>query len=602
MSLTSEQYENKIKELEKEVEELKKRQTVQMKRQHYGLTWVDVPEAFDKESENKIPVLEEIKEKAISNDDGKPTHILIEGDNYHALQCLNYTHKGKVDVIYIDPPYNTGSDGFKYKDARFLDEYPDGTLVPKDHPLRHSVWLSFMEKRLKLAKSLLTEDGLIFISIDDNEQTNLKMLCDSIFGEDNFFSTICIELTKTQGMKVEAAQNGTIVKNHEYILVYCNNRFQAGTNRKPLFDKAEPYDNHFNLIIDQNGNQISLLDYLVSNEFCREEFENYKISITYENIHLLMRISKKFNDYMLRTISPILYRTSMITSKEVQSLEIKEGEIVAYKKYLLIKNKKGTIEQLQSFYNTLHETDDYVPEYCRTTIRGTLWKGFYSDMMNVAKEGGVEFKNGKKPKRLVKQLLKYTNRDKAIILDFFAGSGTTGHSVLELNLEDGGSRQFILIQSPENNICDKITYTRIHNVLSSMGNSLKYYKTAFVGNHDALNATDDDCVTLAKKAGCLLSLGENTLDEIQSTDFFQIYEDKNTKLSTAIYFTEDLSHFGEFVERVKDVASSHKSVIVYTFSWSSCEDFIYEFEGISNVEIKAIPQPILEIYKSIYQK
>ena len=112
MAETHEELAIKVRELQKEVERL----NAQLKEKRFGLTWIDVPEAFEKESENSIPVLEEVPELAIHNDDGKPTHILIEGDNYHALTCLNYTHRGKIDVIYIDPPYNTGSDGFSYKD------------------------------------------------------------------------------------------------------------------------------------------------------------------------------------------------------------------------------------------------------------------------------------------------------------------------------------------------------------------------------------------------------------------------------------------------------------------------------------------------------
>ncbi len=171
----------RIRELEKEVERWKS----QVKTVRYGLNWIDVPEAFDRDAEEKIPVLEEVSEKAIEAAGplaGRPPHVIIEGDNYHALTCLNYTHRGKIDVIYIDPPYNTGSDGFTYKDKRFLTEYPDGKKVPREDPLRHSYWLSFMEKRLKLAKNLLSDKGVIFISIDDNEQANLKLLCDRIFG------------------------------------------------------------------------------------------------------------------------------------------------------------------------------------------------------------------------------------------------------------------------------------------------------------------------------------------------------------------------------------------------------------------------------------
>ena len=99
---------------------------------------MNVVENFEKDVENKIPILEEVFGKAIKSRDGKPTHILIEGDNYHALTCLNYTHRNKIDIIYIDPPYNTGSDGFRYRDRRILDKYPDGSEVPKDHPFRHS--------------------------------------------------------------------------------------------------------------------------------------------------------------------------------------------------------------------------------------------------------------------------------------------------------------------------------------------------------------------------------------------------------------------------------------------------------------------------------
>src|SRR3990167_6376629 len=154
-----------IQKLKGEIERLKKA----VKKQRYGLVWMQVPEAFEDDVENKLPILKEVPELAIKNDDSKPTHILIEGDNYHALTCLNYTHKGKIDVIYIDPPYNTGSDGFRYKDKRTMDKFPDGTEVPKDHPFRHSYWLSFMRKRLELARDLLSKEGTIFISINEDE-------------------------------------------------------------------------------------------------------------------------------------------------------------------------------------------------------------------------------------------------------------------------------------------------------------------------------------------------------------------------------------------------------------------------------------------------
>lgn len=181
----------------------------------YGLVWENRKEDAEEQLREKIPVLTEEKQLSLlSSPEGRlggvPNHILIEGDNLHALTALTYTHEGKVDVIYIDPPYNTGNKDFVYNDS----------FVDSEDGYRHSKWLSFMNRRLILAKRLLTTEGCIFISIDNNEQAQLKLLCDSIFGESNFASTLHVEMSATQGMKVKAAKQGNIVKNGEYILVY----------------------------------------------------------------------------------------------------------------------------------------------------------------------------------------------------------------------------------------------------------------------------------------------------------------------------------------------------------------------------------------------
>ena len=199
----------------------------------YGLRWIDVPEAFEKESENKIPILEEIKDKAIKTEDNKPTHILIEGDNYHALKCLNYTHKGKIGVIYIDPPYNTGK-GFVYKDSRKLKEYPNGETIDKNHPLRHSAWLSFMNKRLELAKELLADDGLLFISIDDYEMANLKLLCDKVFGQGRMIN--CFIWQRNSSGKTEKDK---FTVNSEYVLLYSKtSKYVLNDVYKPLAEST----------------------------------------------------------------------------------------------------------------------------------------------------------------------------------------------------------------------------------------------------------------------------------------------------------------------------------------------------------------------------
>ena len=174
----------------------------------YGLVWENKPENVEKQMASELPVLTEVKERAIvSEDENAPNHILIEGDNLHALTTLAYTHAGKIDVIYIDPPYNTGNKDFVYNDS----------YVDKEDSYRHSKWLSFMTKRLEIAKLMLAENGVLFISIDDHEQSNLKLLCDEIFGEDHVEQYIWCLQDNTEGSFVKTA-GLTVRKEHEYLI------------------------------------------------------------------------------------------------------------------------------------------------------------------------------------------------------------------------------------------------------------------------------------------------------------------------------------------------------------------------------------------------
>ena len=177
-------------------------------RQHkkYGLVWEDKPEDVEERLREELPILREVKDKAILSDDtDAPNHILIEGDNLEALTALSYTHEGKIDVIYIDPPYNTGNKDFVYNDS----------FVDSEDSYRHSKWLSFMNKRLKIAKRLLSDKGVIFISIDDNEHADLKLLCDVLFGKNNFCGEF-IWRKKSGGGQTDIF----FVTEHEYVLVY----------------------------------------------------------------------------------------------------------------------------------------------------------------------------------------------------------------------------------------------------------------------------------------------------------------------------------------------------------------------------------------------
>src|SRR3989338_1469547 len=206
-------------ELEKELRRIKETK--------YGLVWhrdlpeekIDVlinPDArtpnemFPNEIAGKpFPVLKEIKGKEVKTTKGAPVNLLIQGDNYHSLAVLNFTHQEAVDLIYIDPPYNRGAQGGN--DFRYNDKFVD-----REDPFRHSKWLSFMEKRLKLAKNLLKQTGVIFISIDNTEQAPLRMLCDEIFGEKNFVGAL-IWRKKEGGGQADSY----FVTEHEYILVYA---------------------------------------------------------------------------------------------------------------------------------------------------------------------------------------------------------------------------------------------------------------------------------------------------------------------------------------------------------------------------------------------
>ena len=375
-------------------------------------------------------------------------NLYIEGDNLEALKLLQKDYNNKIKMIYIDPPYNT--------EQKFI--YNDTFRNKRKKECRHSGWLNMMYPRLKLARDLLSEDGVIFISID-KEVFNLKKICDEIFGEENFISNIGLEITKTQGMKVKSAKEGSVVKNYEYILVYAKNNLNKNIVKNVLYDANEGYDTHFSYYIDRSCGSLNLrklTDELESKKDILDEFiklgltKNNKISIN--SIEKAISISEKVREYIFNEISSNIYQEMACNIKIDAETEKKlcENKIVEYRNYLLTKSLGGKLRQFSSLKETLNYSDEYKSKYTRVTIRGDLWKGFYSDMMNVTKEGGIDFKNGKKPVRLIKQLAKWIGMEGSdIVLDFFSGSATTAHAVMQLNAEDKGNRKFIMVQLPE---------------------------------------------------------------------------------------------------------------------------------------------------------
>lgn len=587
----------KIKKLEEEVEKLnlsiQKDSNIK-----YGLRWLDVPEAFEKESEHKIPILEEVKELEVLSNDDNPTHILIEGDNYHALKCLNYTHKEKIDVIYIDPPYNTAA-GFVYRDKRVLEEFPNGRKIDVNHPLRHSAWLSFMEKRLRLAKDLLRSSGAIFISIDDNEFANLKLLCDKIFGEKNY----CGELIWHK--KYGGGQTDDFfVTEHEFILVYRKSSdFEWIDETIP--SSAIAFRNE-----DEDG-----------------KYKLVKLAKWGSSAHKEDRPTMCFS-----LTNPDGKKTYPIAPDGLP------GRWRVGKKRMTFLDENGLIEWRKDSENKweAYEKDYYDPDNDRDVIK------YRSIIYDVAQTGDAtklltqvlgqkDIFDNPKPVEILQEIIAHCKSD--VILDFFAGSGSCLHATMAQNKDDGFKRQCILVQSPERTYenvdgekkplkttkkafqagfeeISQITYERNKKIITGytyknkeyegLGNSLKYYRTAFIGDNEANYATDEDKIILAQKAGCLLSIAENTLYEIESTDSYQIFTDNNKKY-TGVYFSSDTEKMSEFTEKLELLRNKNRLNIIsaYFFGWGTGEEYENEFSSMRNIYIKTIPEPILKVYQTL---
>jgi adenine-specific DNA-methyltransferase len=586
-----------------EVERMKK----ELKnRKKYGLVWEDKPEEVVEMCKKRLPVLKEVKEKEIITDKSKPVNLLIEGDNYHALSVLNYTHAGKIDVIYIDPPYNTGN-----KDFIFNDNYVD-----REDSYRHSKWLSFMEKRLKLAKNLLKDTGVIFISIDDNEVAQLKLLMDNpdLFGENNFVTILSIQMSTVQGEKVGAAKKGTIVKNTEFCLIYSRTPNKQVV-KNILYDPTD-YDPHYSLYIslinkDQKIYEMQSLSSVLIKE--REIFKELSIlgllkngKLPQSQLQEAYRLSGLVRDFINKNKENIVRIHDVIKIKDLKGVprEISKGYIVEYnsgkRKYLLIK-RKNKFYQVIPVAEKIRMADDFYKTLGPTTIRGDWWPGFYLDMGNINKEGDVNFGEGKKPLRLIKQLIHMVASKDAIVLDFFAGSGTTGEAVLDLNKEDGGNRQFILCtnnrdENGGHKIATDICYPRLKNSISGyrnkqgLGGNLKYFRTDFV---DA-EPSDKNKIKLTHQATEMLCVKEGTFEKVVDNERFKIF--KNLDHYTGIIW--DQTAISEFKKAIKDIKGKFS---VYVFSLGD-ETFDEEFNDVKQkVHLSPIPEAILRVYRRIFK-
>jgi len=571
-----------VEKLNAEIGRLKKELK---KRKKYGLVWEEKPEELVEMCKEKLPVLKEVKNKEIITDKDKPVNLLIEGDNYHALSVLNYTHAKKVDVIYIDPPYNTG----KKKEWKFNDKWVD-----QDDTYRHSKWLASMEKRLKLAKNLLKSTGVIFVSIDDNEAAQLKLLMDNpdLFGEKNFVSLITI-YSNPRGRQ----STSNIAPTHEYLLLYLKTELGKITG-EPLSEERKK-------------------------EYKYRDKKGY-----YREIGLRLRGGRATAEQ-----SPTLYFPIYVNSKSAAiSLENKSGYIKIIPKF-----ENGTLGTWRWSKKKIIEDIDKLIARPVNGKQGKRWDIFEKDYLSEEKslkvksvwfDKEINYDNGAdeikmlfgrkvfdypKPVALIDKILKISTDKESLILDFFAGSGTTAHAVLNLNRKDGGSRQFILCTNNENNICTDVCYPRVKKVIEGyknlkgqkvegLGGNLKYFKTDFV-NYD--EPTDKNKIKLTEQATEMLCIREGTFEKVVDNERFKIF--KNSSHYTGIIW--DQAAIPTFKKAIKDIKGTppHQKFgggdrfSVYVFSLGD-ETFDDEFKDLKQkVQLSPIPEAILRVYRRIFK-
>ncbi len=525
-------------------------------RKKYGLIWDEekVKEQFEKDAENALPVLKEISSKEITDKNGGPVNILIEGDNYHALSVLNFTHQGKIDVIYIDPPYNKGSKDFKYNDV----------WIDLEDSYRHSKWLSFMYKRLKLAKPLLSEGGIIFISIDDNEFAQLKLICNEIFGEKNFVGNITWE-KRTKAQNTETAKE-MLQSKTEYILVYKKEvdkvKFKLEVSREKQYD-----------LQDEKGlYRLKLIEEMSARGMRGRQTMFFPINGTKPRDGFQWKYGKdQVNKFQDRG----------------------DIEIVDGKPYFKMRPQDESNQSFIPFWSHFFDKDTY----------GTAEKG-KSELTDIFGTNEHEFETVK-PLNLIKKLLFHINKNgKEVVLDFFAGSGTTGHALLNLNKIDDGKRTFILCTNNEENICSNICYPRIQKAMhgyktdknkkiEGLGGNLKYFKTKFVKK----NTNGDDFKTrITHECTEMLCLREGVFGEVKKTDHYRIFQQGDKTL--AVYYSLDRKTLPTLK---KELEKMELEKILYCFTLDQGGLNKKEFTGWKNVTLEPIPQKILEVYNQIYE-
>ena len=528
----------------------------------YGLVWEDKPEDVEERLRDELPVLREVKDKYIPSDaEDAPNHIIIEGDNLEALTALSYTHEGKVDVIYIDPPYNTGKkDDFIYNDK----------IVDAEDSYRHSKWLSFMNKRLIIAKRLLSESGVIFISIDDNEEANLKLLCNEIFGESFFVTDIAWRSSDSSN---HDAKKFSVDYNHT--LVYSKSLDWQPSKVERSEDNNSHYKNPDN---DPRG------PWFPSNVQSPNPRKNLMFDIISPTGHAIHPPKNG-------------WRWSEAKMKEF----IEDGIIIfpdngtRLVKKTFLKDQTGIvpsniwwdIEETGHNRNAKYELKKIFPELNTSDIFKTP-----------------------KPTKFINRILTLASSKDSVILDFFAGSGTTLHSVMMTNKQDGGRRQCILVQSSEGNICESFTYERNKRVIFGGANTslaglpanrLRYYRTDFIPR----DRTQKNMRDLVNASTDLLCIKEDLYNELNKFGRFRVnphlmrYFSDGKKHMLVVYREEIVD---QLVAEIANLDFGKEKLKIYIFSPARYA-FDDNFAEVSEkVTLVALPAAIYDAYEKVLPK
>ena len=525
----------------------------------YGLVWEDKPEDAEQRMVNEQPVLVEVPERAILSDDAEaPNHILIEGDNLEALTALSYTHTGKIDVIYIDPPYNTGNKDFSYND----------TFIDRENGYRHSMWLSFMDKRLEISKNLLSSRGTIFISIDDNELSQLKLLCDEIFGERNF---IACPVRRRRKSQANLSKNISTI--HEYVLIY----------RKNIEHELNKVEANLDLDSFKNPDNDPRGPYTTMPCTNRGGTKYSVVTPTGNVIEDEWRFKKQTYDQLFEDNRIVFPRGGKGKPR--------------YKLFLSEKQRGGVIPN--SWWDELESNQEGA-----ALLKQILGEDAFSNP---------------KPVGLITFIEKLSTLKDSTILDFFAGSGTTLHATMQLNAEDGGHRRCILATNNENGICENVTYERNRRVIQGYTtpkgekvpgltrNNLRYYKTKFVPRDKSPKnlrnlmalSTDMLCIhndTYIEKPFAGKNINNKIARYFESND--------GTKRMLVIYRAEAIQALVELMKQEFKNAESKENgkLMVYVFSPNG---YAYddEFEDVADyVSLCAMPDAVLNAYRRVLPK